>query len=291
MTLTPNIGRRAADRRDSMREGAQAPMGAARPGCQRVRAAVRGHGRSSAVEAGHRAQQEFEHFRRTHLLNASVGRPSNCDETVGRFCYWYNEKAMMLAEPRTVIGAARDRPLAELDSLNKAFSRRSLDHRPARALSRRSGPLSGSTRGGAAAAESGGGGADIRRRLRAARARRLRRRRLGRSTTRRSGRCSRVINARGTDVSLLLDDDARQQYRRYECGDPQKHRIRGSRLASRTHVRLRCRATICATRMVIARTMMAQMLKDAPSQYQFGFDDDERELMLRFGWERSVKRI
>ena len=36
-----------------------------------------------------------------------------------------------------------------------------------------------------------------------------------------------------------------------------------------------------------ARMTMAELLQDAPSQYEFGFDDDERELMLRFGWERT----
>jgi hypothetical protein len=32
---------------------------------------------------------------------------------------------------------------------------------------------------------------------------------------------------------------------------------------------------------------MARMLEDAPSAHQFGFDIDERELLLRFGWPRA----
>jgi hypothetical protein len=36
-----------------------------------------------------------------------------------------------------------------------------------------------------------------------------------------------------------------------------------------------------------ARMTMAAMLRDAPGAYQFGFDDDERELLLRFGWPRA----
>ena len=39
------------------------------------------------------AQIRFEEFRRNNLPNAPSVRASNCDEQVGRFCYWYDEKA------------------------------------------------------------------------------------------------------------------------------------------------------------------------------------------------------
>jgi hypothetical protein len=37
----------------------------------------------------------------------------------------------------------------------------------------------------------------------------------------------------------------------------------------------------------MARMTMARMLEDAPSAHQFGFDIDERELLLRYGWPRA----
>src|ERR1019366_6885851 len=87
------------------------------------------------------------------------------------------------------------------------------------------------------------------------------------------------------DVSLLIDDDARQQYRRYECGDPQRRAFEDRVwFLGRTLYSMPGNDTRTEW---YARMTMEQFLRDAPSQYEFGFDDDEKELMLRFGWERS----
>jgi hypothetical protein len=87
------------------------------------------------------------------------------------------------------------------------------------------------------------------------------------------------------DVSLLIDDDARQQYRRSQCDDPQ-HRAFEDRVWFLGRNMYSMPGNDTRTEWY-ARMTMAQLLQDAPSQYQFGFDDDERELLLRFGWERS----
>ena len=87
------------------------------------------------------------------------------------------------------------------------------------------------------------------------------------------------------DVSLLIDDDARQQYRRFACGDPQRTAFEERVwFLGRTLYSMPGNDTRTEW---YARMTMAQLLQDAPSQYEFGFDDDERELMLRFGWERA----
>jgi hypothetical protein len=235
----------------------------------------------SSIEAGHRAQQEFEHFRRLHLPSASLGRPSNCDETVGRFCYWYNEKAVMPAEP-AVIGAARDRLLATLDSLNKAVpGDRWITGQRVRYLDE-----AGRHQAALDAARSCGVGGwwcdilvgfSLHELGNYAEADRTFETAIGKMLAR--DQCA------WHDVSMLLDDDARQQYRRYQCGDPQKRAFEDRIwFLGRTLYAMPGNDTRTEW---YSRLTMAQMLQDAPSQYQFGFDDDERELMLRFGWERA----
>jgi hypothetical protein len=236
---------------------------------------------TSAVAAGRRAQHDFEQFRHAHLPYASMGRPSNCDETVGRFCYWYNEKQVVPPEPK-VTTDARDRFLATLDSLDKVAPGdrwitgqrvRYLDeagrHQEALAVARAC-TVGGWWCGiltGFALHELGEYPAAAKA-YEDAIARMLPR-----------DQCA------WHDVSLLIDDDALQQYRRYACGDPQRRAFEnrvwflGRTMYSRPGNDTRTEW--------YARMTMAQLLQDAPSQYQFGFDDDERELLLRFGWERA----
>ncbi len=244
-------------------------------------AAAPGASVGSASDAGHRAQIDFEHFRRTKLPSASVGRPSNCDETVGRFCYWYNEKTVMPAEP-PVIAAARDRLIATLDSLDKLSPGdrwitgqrvRYLDEagrHPAALDAARSCGVGGwwcDILVGFAQHELGS----------YAEAERTFEQGIGKMLSR--DQCA------WHDISLLIDDDARQQYRRYQCGDPQKKAFEDRVwFLGRTLYSMPGNDTRTEW---YSRMTMAQLLQDAPSQYQFGFDDDERELMLRFGWERS----
>jgi hypothetical protein len=236
---------------------------------------------ASTTEASRRAQQEFERFRRLHLPNASVGRPSNCDETVGRFCYWYNERAVMPAEPKSIT-EARDRFLATLEALDKASPGdrwitgqrvRYLDeagrHQAALDVAR--------------ACTVGGWWCDILVGFALhelgdyVQAERVYQDAIGKMLPR--DQCA------WHDVSLLIDDDARQQYRRTQCGDPQ-HRAFEERIWFLGRTLYAMPGNDTRTEWY-ARMTMAQLLQDAPSQYEFGFDDDERELMMRFGWERA----
>ena len=68
-------------------------------------------------EVARRSQIDFEHFRRLHLPRAPQGPPARCDETVGRFCYWYNENEPPPPREPEAITTARNRFIVQLDSL------------------------------------------------------------------------------------------------------------------------------------------------------------------------------
>ena len=235
----------------------------------------------SATDAGRRAQQEFERFRKRNLPSASVGRPSNCDETVGRFCYWYNERQSIPPEPK-VIAEARDRFLKTLDSLDKVSpGDRWITGQRVRYLDE-----AGRHKEALDVAHAcivGGWWCDILTGFALhelgeyAEAGRVFETGIGKMLSR--DQCA------WHDMSLLLDDDARQQYRRWPCGDPQRKAFEDRVwFLGRTLYSMPGNDTRTEW---YARMTMAQLLSDAPSQYEFGFDDDERELMLRFGWERA----
>jgi len=234
---------------------------------------------STAVAAGRRAQQEFERFRRASLPHVGAIRPSNCDETVGRFCYWYNEREVMPPEPK-VITEARERLVATLDSLAKAApADRWISGQRVRYLDeagRHSAALDA-----ARGCKVGGWwcgilvGFALHELGEYAQAEREYETAIGTMLAR--DQCA------WRDVSLLIDDDARQQYRRSSCGDPQRRAFEERVwFLGRTLYAMPGNDTRTEW---YARMTMAQFLTDAPSQYQFDFDDDERELMLRFGWE------
>jgi hypothetical protein len=215
------------------------------------------------------------------LPRASVGRPSNCDETVGRFCYWYNERAVMPPEPQDIT-EARSRFLATLDLLAKsAPADRWITGQRVRYLDEAG--LHQAALEAAHACTVGGWWCDILVGFAL--------HELGdyvqseRTYEQAIGKMLARDNCAWHDVSLLIDDDARQQYRRTACGDPQRRAFEDRVwFLGRTLYSMPGNDTRTEW---YARMTMAQLLQDAPSQYEFGFDDDEKELMLRFGWERS----
>lgn len=225
------------------------------------------------------AQIRFEQKRRSNLPNAHSGRPGNCDEQVGRFCYWYDERAPKAIE-RPVVKAARDTLVLLLDSLagvvpvNRwiagqrvrylAESERYDDALAAAKQCRADGwwcealaAFSQHMRGDYAAADSG---------FRAVQAQMPARE-----------RCA------WRDISLLIDDDTRQPYRRMPCGAEREAFEDRVWWFSRTLYGLRGNDSRTEWN---ARQLMVRLYQDAPGAHEFGFDDDERELLLRFGWPR-----
>ena len=225
------------------------------------------------------AQVRFERYRRDHLPNAHSGRPGQCDEQVGRFCYWYDEKAAKSLELK-VVTDARAGLVKMLDSLalvvpaNRwvagqrvrylAESERYTEALKAAQACEATGwwcgglvAFSQHMRGNYWAADSG---------FRAVQAQMPARE-----------RCS------WRDISMLIDDDTRQAYRRLPCGaerDAFEDRVWWY---SRTLYGMRGNDSRSEWN---ARQLMVRFYQDGPSAHQFGFDEDERELLLRFGWPR-----
>ncbi|MBI3568797.1 MAG: hypothetical protein HY084_11430 [Gemmatimonadetes bacterium] len=237
----------------------------------------------NTLAEAHRAQSEFELYRLNHLPGARVSAPSNCDERVGNWCYWYDERPGP-PEPKEIVDAR-----AKLITTLATLAHELPDDRWI--VAQRVRYLTESDRyqeALAAAKECGTGGwwcdimigfsyhmlgDDVRSDSAYAVA-------LGRMMPR--DRCQ------WRDFSMLLDDDARQQYNRFPCGDPRRTAFEDRVFAlART---LYGRPGNDTRTEWYARMTMTLMLQDAASPHQNGFDDDERELLLRFGWARAWAR-
>jgi len=229
------------------------------------------------------AQIRFERLRRDNLPSAHGGRPGTCDEQVGRFCYWYDEKAPKFVE-LAIVTRGRDSLVHVLDSLARvapanrwisgqrvrylAESARYDDALAAAQQCRADGwwcdalvAFSQHLRGDYQAADSG--------------FRAVQRQMPARE------RCA------WRDITMLIDDDTRQAYRHLPCGaerDAYEDRIWWY---ARTLYGLRGNDSRSEWN---ARQLMVRFYQDAPGAYQFGFDEDERELLLRFGWPRYWAR-
>lgn len=90
------------------------------------------------------------------------------------------------------------------------------------------------------------------------------------------------------DISHLLDTDALQSYKRLACDDPKRREYENRALWYARTLYL-MHGNDSRTEMYARRTM-AMMLKDAATPHENGFDDDEREMMMRFGWATSWAR-
>ncbi len=225
------------------------------------------------------AQQRFEQFRRNNLPNARSGRPGQCDEQVGRFCYWYDEKAPKAIELK-VVTEARTSLVHLLDSLAHVVPyNRWIAGQRVRYLDE-SGRLDDALvaaqqcetdgwwcpalvafaqheRGSYWAADSG---------FRAVQDRMAARERC-----------------QWRDISMLIDDDTRQAYRVLPCGA--ERAAFEDRVWWYAHTLYGLRGNDSRSEWN-ARQLMVRLYQDGPGTYQFGFDEDERELLLRFGWPR-----
>jgi hypothetical protein len=231
------------------------------------------------------AQEGFESFRRSHLPFLSVRRPAadGCDERVGRFCYWYDESEPEAPDEPRSIRDARTRLIAQLDSAGHSYPN---DHW-----------ISGQRVRYLAEAE----------RYDEAVA-------AARECSAREWWCSGVLGfalhlagryaaadsaftvalslmdprerCEWRDLKLVLDDDLLHRYKEMNCA---------SRFAVEEHVWWLSRPMLSsagndARTEYYSRLMMARFIQDATSTYQMGFDTDERELLLRYGWPRAWTR-
>jgi hypothetical protein len=225
-------------------------------------------------------QKDFEVFRHRNLPSAS-GRRGGCDEQVGRLCYWYDEHARMPQEPPPV-RERRERLLTLFDSLARLLPY------DAWIVEQRVRYLAEGERYADALAVAKACGAG-------------------------GWRCEALVGFANhlledyvaaerafdaalthmdpkaacawTDISPLLDNVAIAQFRLLKCDDPER-----AAWAARTMALARPLYAMHgndARTEWFARQTMVVMLSDAVTPYQSGFDADERELLLRFGWPRG----
>ena len=235
----------------------------------------------SALEMGKQAQADFERFRHEHLPAARSGAPGQCDETVGRFCYWYNERETVPHEPATIT-ARREALNAILDTLaHRDPADRWISAQRVRYLVESERP--GDALKAAQECGTGGWWCDI---LIGFSLHMLGEYRSADSVY--AAALTKMLprdRCAWRDISMLIDDDTKQQYRRLPCGDKARDAFE-DRVWLLAKTLYAMKGNDSRTEWY-ARMTMALMLQDAATPHQFGFDDDERELMLRFGWARA----
>ncbi len=234
------------------------------------------------------AQRDFEAYRRWRLREADLGRGSgDCDEQIGTFCYWYDPKAPPPPVEDPAVGKARARLLILLDSIAVAFpgerwiagqrirylfeaGRVADAERAARACTA-TGPWCAQLLGLALQEASNFAGAE------AAFADAL-------------GRMTPLERCRWGDILMLLDDALRGRYLKMTCEQKADFEQRFWWLARPFFGR----GPNDARSEFHARLTMAQILDGTISPYQFAFNKDEREMLIRYGrsmaWSKSRGR-
>jgi hypothetical protein len=225
------------------------------------------------------AQADFESIRRHHLPEEFGHGGSDCDERIGRFCYWYGDDAETRPpppEPPAII-RARDRLLARLDSAALALpgdewlagqrvryllqGGRSAEALAAAGACRAQIWWCQALAGLALHVAGDYGAADSAYRVALA-------------AMPADERC------RWTDISPLLDGPLARRYRRLPCDARGAFEQRVWWLAQPLYSRPgNDRRT-----EHLARATMAQIERDARSTYGIPSGDDLREVTLRFGW-------
>lgn len=233
---------------------------------------------TTSIEALRAAQEGFETFRRRNapVFTVRTG-PDRCDEQVGRFCYWYEEDGPVPPSEPERIREARDRLIEQIDSVGRLYPNdRWVSGQRVRYLSEagRHGEAVQSARAcnvrdwwcsalRGFAFHVAGRYEEADSSYEAA---------LGIMTP--AERCA------WRDLKLLLDDNMLRRYREEGCT---------RRLALEERIWWLSRPMLSgrgndARTEYYSRLMMAHFVEDAPSAYAMGFDFDERELTLRYGW-------
>ncbi|MGH7653450.1 MAG: hypothetical protein ACREN6_02190 [Gemmatimonadaceae bacterium] len=234
------------------------------------------------VNVARRAQADFERFRLENLPSANSGRPTKCDEQVGNVCYWYNDKGPPPPREPPVIRQHEDQLIAILDTA----AMHAPDDRWA--VEQRVRYLAESARYDSAYAAAkeckvGGWWCDVLKGFslhllgRYAAADSVYSHALGQMLP--SERCD------WRNIDMLIDDDTRQQYHRFSCGDPKREAFENRAwFFARTLYSLDGNDSRTEH---YARKTMEMMLRDAPGVTVTDSQEDDLELMLRFGWPRA----
>ncbi len=230
------------------------------------------------------AQYDFERFRRLHLprFTGRNFRPGGrCPEPVGMWCYFYEEDEPAMPElPEAA--QARAKLLATLDSLGRDNPADDwISGQRVRYLIE-----SGRPQEALAVAEScrsfgwwcdGLAGLALHEMGRYVDAEARFAKVLDRLTPRE--RC------RWTDLTPYLDEDTRRQYVRSLCGTPERAAFE-SRVWWFSRVRYGLQGNDSRTEH-FSRLVYAEIMRESVNAHTTIWDEAARELMVRFGWERS----
>jgi hypothetical protein len=229
-----------------------------------------------------RAQSEFERFRLASLPGGHGGGSPRCDEQVGAICYWYNELEPPPPLEPPVIRQHRDVFISLLDStaVHSPNDRWAVEQR-VRYLAE-AGRLD-SALSAAKQCKVGGWYCD----LLAGFSLHL----LGRYAAADSSYSHALTQMLPRDrcdwrnIDMLIDDDTRQQYHRYACGDPAREAFENRAwYFARTLYSLDGNDSRTEH---FARKTMEMMMRDAPGMLLTDSQEDDIEVMLRFGWPRA----
>lgn len=233
---------------------------------------------TTSIEALRAAQEGFETFRRRNapVFTVRTG-PDRCDERVGRFCYWYEEDSPDPPNESDRIREARDRLISQIDSIGRLYPNdRWVSGQRVRYMTE-AGRLDDAVRAAQACTSRDwwcnalqGFAFHVAGRFEEADSAYEAALRLMSDGERCAWR----------DLKLLLDDNQLRQYREQNCTRrfPLEQRIWWL-----SRPMLSRRGNDARTEYY-SRLVMAHFVEDAPSAYSMGFDFDERELTLRYGW-------
>lgn len=234
---------------------------------------------------GQREQIRFEQFRRMNLPQFRGNRPRQCQEVVGRFCYWYDESTPAAPPEHPRIVEARDRLIRVLDSLALAEPTDEwISGQRVRYLNE-----AGRDEDALAAAKQCQSwnwwcdalqGFALHALGRYAEAEAAYDQVIPRMPPRQ--RCTWL------DLTPYLDDDTRREYIRSTCGDERREAFE-ARVWALARVRYGLDGNDSRTEH-FARLTYVEFLRQAPSVFMFGFDESEREMLIRFGWPVSWSR-
>lgn len=238
------------------------------------------------LDEARRAQWNFEAYRRENLPDfrgkGAMGSNTPDTERIGKFIYWYDESEPPPPPEPQVIGAERARLIALLDSAARAYPgddwtvgqlvRYLVEH------GQSGDAIAASLRCGAepwwCAALAGFSYHDARQFVRADSAFQASLRQM-----------SDRLRCDWSNAYMLLDEFTVRTYNRFACGTAERERYEARMwwLAKPLY----SRDGLDTRTEFLARMTMVRMLEQAPSAHQFGFDIDERELLLRYGWPRA----
>ncbi len=231
-----------------------------------------------------RAQSEFERFRAFNLPNSTAHPPApgKCDEQVGNVCYWYDEHQPAPPKEPPVVKARLEQLISMLDSaaVHNPTDRWVTEER-VRYLAEAE--RYDSAYAAAKQCKVGGWWCDIL----AGFSLHL----MGRYAASDSAYSHAIAQMLPRDrcdwqnIEMLIDDDTRQQYKRFPCGDPRREAFENRVwFFART---LYSQDGNDSRTEKFARMTMATMLRDAPGVVVSDSFEDDLELMMRFGWPRA----